>query len=357
MVSRRHHLSAACQVLLRQQQRRHRRFRRPDSKSSTICRISASTAIWLLPFYPSPRRDDGYDIADYRDIHPDYGTLRGFPGASCAPRMRAAFAVITELVINHTSDQHPWFQRARAAKPGSAARNFYVWANDDQKYKARPRSSSSTPRNRTGPGTRPPRPYLLAPLLLAPAGSQFRQSARARGDARRDALLARHRRRRPAARRRPLSGRARRHQHTKTCPRPTRSSSRCAPAVDAGYPDRMLLAEANQWPEDARGLFRRRRRMPHGVPLPADAAHVHGDRAGGPLPDHRHHAADAGYPGQLPMGDLPAQPRRADARDGHRPGARLSVVTSMPPTGARGSTSASAAAWRRCWKTTAARSS
>ena len=88
--------------------------------------------------------------------------------------------------------------------------------------------------------------------------------------------------------------------------------------LDARYPNRFLLAEANQWPEDVRDVLRRRRRVPHGVPLPADAAHVHGDRAGGPLPDRRDHAADAGHPGELPVGDLPAQPRRADARDGDR---------------------------------------
>ena len=75
-----------------------------------------------------------------------------------------------------------------------------------------------------------------------------------------------------------------------------------------------------------RAVFRRRRRMPHGVPLPADAADVHGDRPGGPAPDHRHHAPDPGDPGGLPMGDLPAQPRRADPRDGDRRGARLSLV-------------------------------
>ena len=72
-------------------------------------------------------------------------------------------------------------------------------------------------------------------------------------------------------------------------------------------------------------VFRRRRRMPHGLPLPADAAHLHGDRAGGPPPDHRDHAADAGHSRQLPVGDLPAQPRRADAGDGDQQGARLHV--------------------------------
>ncbi len=91
------------------------------------------TAIWMLPFYPSPRRDDGYDIADYRGVHADYGSLadvRRFIEAAHARNIR----VITELVINHTSDQHPWFQRARAAPAGSAERNFYVWSDDDDKY-------------------------------------------------------------------------------------------------------------------------------------------------------------------------------------------------------------------------------
>jgi maltose alpha-D-glucosyltransferase/alpha-amylase len=91
------------------------------------------TAIWMLPFYPSPRRDDGYDIADYRGVHPDYGTLadaRRFIEAAHARGLR----VITELVINHTSDQHPWFQRARQAPPGSPERDFYVWSDDDKKY-------------------------------------------------------------------------------------------------------------------------------------------------------------------------------------------------------------------------------
>ncbi len=91
------------------------------------------TAIWLLPFYPSPRRDDGYDIADYRGVHPEYGSLadvRKFIHEAHARGLR----VITELVVNHTSDQHPWFQRAREAKPGSQARDFYVWSDRDDKY-------------------------------------------------------------------------------------------------------------------------------------------------------------------------------------------------------------------------------
>jgi len=142
------------------------------------------TAIWVLPFYPSPLRDDGYDIADYRGIHPDYGTLRDFQDF-----LREAHAlgmrVITELVLNHTSDQHPWFQKARRAKPGSPWRDFYVWSDTPDKYPDRvngwevevapsrahpgatstsgatprtstptPGSSSRTSKPPTGPGTR-----------------------------------------------------------------------------------------------------------------------------------------------------------------------------------------------------------
>lgn len=92
------------------------------------------TAVWLLPFYPSPLKDDGYDIADYCAIHPDYGTLDDFKAFLDAAHKRG-LRVITELVLNHTSDQHPWFQRARRAKPGSSERNFYVWSDTSDKYK------------------------------------------------------------------------------------------------------------------------------------------------------------------------------------------------------------------------------
>ena len=92
------------------------------------------TALWLLPFYPSPQRDDGYDIADYYDVNPDYNTLREFKQFLRAAHRRG-LRVITELVLNHTSDQHPWFQRARKAKQGSAHRDFYVWSDTPEKYR------------------------------------------------------------------------------------------------------------------------------------------------------------------------------------------------------------------------------
>ena len=92
------------------------------------------TAIWVLPFYPSPLRDDGYDIADYYSINPSYGDLKQFKKFLNEAHKRG-LKVITELVINHTSDQHPWFQRARKAPKGSPERDFYVWTDDPHKYR------------------------------------------------------------------------------------------------------------------------------------------------------------------------------------------------------------------------------
>ncbi len=89
--------------------------------------------IWLMPFYPSPGRDDGYDIADYGTIHPDFGTMKDFKRFIVEAKRRG-LRVITELVINHTSDQHPWFKRARRSAPESSARDWYVWSDTDEKY-------------------------------------------------------------------------------------------------------------------------------------------------------------------------------------------------------------------------------
>jgi maltose alpha-D-glucosyltransferase/alpha-amylase len=91
------------------------------------------TALWLLPFYPSPGRDDGYDISDYRHINSDFGTMQHFRRFMQEAK-RLKLRVITELVINHTSDQHPWFKRARRSRPESDARNWYVWSDNDQRY-------------------------------------------------------------------------------------------------------------------------------------------------------------------------------------------------------------------------------
>ncbi|MBU1995785.1 MAG: alpha-amylase, partial [Candidatus Omnitrophica bacterium] len=92
------------------------------------------TVIWLLPFYPSPLKDDGYDISDYYDVHPQYGTLKNFKEFLREAHERG-LRVVTELVINHTSDQHPWFIRAKKSKQNSNYRDFYVWSSSGRKYK------------------------------------------------------------------------------------------------------------------------------------------------------------------------------------------------------------------------------
>src|SRR3984893_15300501 len=91
------------------------------------------TALWLLPFYPSPLKDDGYDIADYYDVNPSYGRP-GDVRRLVREAHKRGLKVITELVCHHTSDQHPWFQRARRSRRGTSTRDFYVWSDNDQRY-------------------------------------------------------------------------------------------------------------------------------------------------------------------------------------------------------------------------------
>ncbi|TDX88698.1 trehalose synthase /maltokinase [Neorhizobium sp. R1-B] len=107
-------------------------FKGLHEKLDHIASLGANT-IWLLPFFPSPRRDDGYDIADYTNVSPDYGTIEEFTAFVEAAHQRG-LRVVIELVINHTSDQHPWFQRARHSPPGSPERDFYVWSDTDHKF-------------------------------------------------------------------------------------------------------------------------------------------------------------------------------------------------------------------------------
>jgi len=90
-------------------------------------------ALWLMPFFPSPLRDDGYDIADYRSVHPSYGTLDDFKNFLVAAHERG-IRVIVEMVLNHTSDQHPWFQESRSS-PDNPRRDWYVWSDTDARYR------------------------------------------------------------------------------------------------------------------------------------------------------------------------------------------------------------------------------
>ncbi len=107
-------------------------FKGVTAKLDYVKELGVNT-IWLMPFYPSPLRDDGYDIAEYKDVNPQYGTLDDFREMLDEAHKRG-LRVITELVINHTSNDHPWFQAARKAPPGSPERDFYVWSDTDQIY-------------------------------------------------------------------------------------------------------------------------------------------------------------------------------------------------------------------------------
>jgi maltose alpha-D-glucosyltransferase/alpha-amylase len=107
-------------------------FKGLTSKLEYIRDLGVNT-IWLMPFYPSPLKDDGYDIADYQDVHRQFGTLDDFR-SMLGEAHRLGLKVVTELIMNHTSDQHPWFQAARHAPAGSPEREFYVWSDTDQKY-------------------------------------------------------------------------------------------------------------------------------------------------------------------------------------------------------------------------------
>jgi maltose alpha-D-glucosyltransferase/alpha-amylase len=211
-----------------------------------------ATAIWLMPFYPSPLRDDGYDISNYRDINPSYGSLRDFKAFVRAAHDRG-LRVIIELVVNHTSDQHPWFQRARAAKPGSAARDFYVWAASDGGYKDAPIIFLDVEKSNWTydeaakafywhrfyahqPDLNYDNPRVLDAVLDV---MRFWLDMGVDG-LRLDAIPYLVEREGTAC---------------ENLPETHAIIKKIRAAVDAGYPDRMLLAEANVWPEEAAAYF------------------------------------------------------------------------------------------------------
>lgn len=220
-------------------------------KLDYIAELGVNT-IWLLPFYPSPRLDDGYDISGYRAVHPDYGTMadvKRFISAAHARGLR----VITELVINHTSDQHPWFQRARRAKPGSAHRNFYVWSDDDKKY-AGTRIIFLDSERSNWTWDEEARAYFWHrfyshqpdlnfdnPLVLKAILSVMRFWLDLGVDGLRlDAV--------------PYLV-EREGTNNENLPETHSILKQIRAYLDAKYPDRMLLAEANQWPEDTKDYF------------------------------------------------------------------------------------------------------
>jgi maltose alpha-D-glucosyltransferase/alpha-amylase len=256
------------------------------------------TAIWLLPFYPSPLRDDGYDIADYRGVNPDYGTLRDFR-ASCARPTPRGLRVITELVINHTSDQHPWFQRRARRPPGSAKRDFYVWSDTDQKF-AETRIIFTDTETSNWAWDPVAKAYYWHRFFSHQPDLNFDNPRVVRRCHPADALLARpgvDGLRLDAI---PTSASAR--APTTRTSRDPRVIKQLRAAMDEPLPDRMLLAEANQWPEDVREYFGDGDECHMAFHFPLMPRMYMARGAGGPLPDHRHHAPDAGDPAETASG-------------------------------------------------------
>lgn len=221
------------------------------SKLDYIVSLGVNT-VWLLPFYPSPRRDDGYDIAEYRDVDTDYGSLADVRRFIREAHKRGV-RVITELVVNHTSDQHKWFQRARHAKKGSVARNYYVWSDDDRKYaETRIIFCDTEKSNWTWdpvagayywhrffshqPDLNYDNPHVMKAML-----SIMRYWLDIGVDGLRlDAV--------PYLVEREGTS-------NENLPETHAVLRRIRAVLDAEYPDRLLLAEANQWPEDAQEYF------------------------------------------------------------------------------------------------------
>src|SRR5512133_614679 len=210
------------------------------------------TAIWLLPFYPSPLKDDGYDIADYYSINPLFGTLSDFKAFLRQAHARG-LRVITELVVNHTSDQHPWFQRSRRAPPGDPFREFYVWSDSPEKYRDtriifRDFESSNWSWDHVAQGYYWHRFYSHQPDLNFDNPLVHKEITRVLDfwldmgvdGLRLDAVPYLYEREGTSCENLPET-----HQYLK----------HLRAHVDAKYGDRMLLAEANQWPEDAVTYF------------------------------------------------------------------------------------------------------
>jgi maltose alpha-D-glucosyltransferase/alpha-amylase len=210
------------------------------------------TALWLLPFYPSPLRDDGYDISDYRSINPSYGNMDDFDRLVDEAHKRG-MRVIIELVINHTSDQHPWFQAARNAPKGSPERDFYVWADDDKGYdQTRIIFTDTETSNWTydpvakqyfwhrffshQPDLNFDNPKVMEEVL----GAMHFWLDKGVDGLRLDAI--------------PYLV-EREGTNNENLPETHVVLKAIRTDLDTHYPDRMLLAEANQWPEDTRPYF------------------------------------------------------------------------------------------------------
>ena len=277
--------------------------------------------VWLLPMYPSPFRDDGYDISDYCSIHPQYGTLEGFRAFLDAAHARG-LRVITELVLNHTSDQHPWFQEARSS-PDSPKRDYYVWSDNDERYAGvriifRDTENSNWAWDPVSKAyywhrffSHQPDLNYENPAVREEIWRVMRKWLQLGVDGFRvDAVPYLVEREGTSCENLPET-----HDVVRELRR----------RMDARVPGPPASRRGQHVARGRAAVLRRRRRVPDGVPLPADAADVHGAAARGPQAPRRDRRAHAGHPRLVPVGPLPAQPRRADAGDGDRRRARLHV--------------------------------
>ena len=282
------------------------------------------TCLWLLPFFPSPLKDDGYDVADYENVHPSYGTLDDFTAFVDAAHARN-IKVLIELVVNHTSDQHPWFQRARM-RAGRIARARASTSGATPTASSRRRGSSSRDTEKSNwtwdavagqyywhrffshqPDLNHNNPAVVDAVIDVLRFWLDRGVDALRLDA-----------------------------VPYLCVREGTSNENLAethavlqadaPRARRAYPDRMLLAEANQWPSDVRPYFGDGDECHMAFHFPLMPRMFMALRQ-----EDRHAITEIlnqtpDIPDDLPVGAVPAQPRRADARDGHRRGARLHVL-------------------------------
>ena len=212
------------------------------------------TALWLLPFYPSPRPRRRLRHLRLRRHQPGFRHDDGFPPLHAGGAQARGFRVITELVINHTSDQHPWFKRATRSPKGSSARNWYVWSDTDQKYAGTRIIFTDTEKSNWTWDPEAQAYYWHRFFSHQPDLNFDNPRVVQRGDAG-DEALARHRRRRLPPRRHALSLRARGHQQREPAGDACRHPQACAPSSTHYSQGKVLLAEANQWPEDVQAYF------------------------------------------------------------------------------------------------------
>ncbi len=284
--------------------------------------------LWLPPFYASPLRDGGYDIADYTQVLPEFGTLPEFQQLVTEAHARG-IRIITDFVMNHTSDQHPWFQASRSDPDGDYG-DFYVWSDTDDKYTdSRIIFIDTETSNWTFDPIR--RQFFWHRFFGHQPDLNFENPAVHEAmfevvrfwmdmgidGFRLDAV--------------PYLYEEEGH-NGENHPKTHAFLAKLRKMVDEEYPGRILLAEANQPPADVVDYFGsdRRARVPDVLPLPRHADALLRDARPEGAADHRRPRLDARHPGGHPVGHVPAQPRRAHPRDGDAGAARHDVRLVRP---------------------------